>query len=127
MRRPRYVALIEDRPEDRFFLGHTLRQVSADCQLVEFACAEDALDYLRTADRPKLDLILVDIAMPRMNGFEFADAYGELYPEFRGNAKVYMLSSSIDPVDRKAALSHPMISGFIEKPLQRELLSDLLR
>ena len=126
MNRPRYVALIEDRAEDRFFLRHALREASLPCELVEFSSAEAALDYLGSPDRPRLDLILVDISMPRMSGFEFADAYEQLYPEFKGDAKIYVLTSSIDPNDRRMAQAHPAITGFLEKPPKGEVLADLL-
>lgn len=127
MKRPRYIAVIEDRAEDRFFLRHALNEASIPFVLVEFSSGEDALDYLGTADRPRLDLILVDISMPRMSGFEFADAFEDLYPEFKGEAKVFVLSSSIDPLDQETAQSHPAISGYLEKPPRAELLADLLR
>ncbi len=113
---PFAVAVIEDRQEDRFFLGHMLRDAYPDCQIFEFSYAEDALAYLRSPDRPKLNLIFVDISMPRMDGFEFADAYRDLYAELKADTRLFVLSSSIDPGDRARAMHHAAISGFLEKP-----------
>jgi CheY-like chemotaxis protein len=124
---PPCVAIVEDRPEDRFFLAHALREVSADCQIFEFPSAEAALDFLHVPDRPRLDLILVDISMPRMSGFEFADAFQQLYPEVRGGARLCIISSSIDPNDCERALNHPAVADFLEKPARAARLADLLR
>lgn len=126
MRPFRSVAIVEDRAEDRFFLCHALRSVAENCRIFEFAYAEKALDFLRDPDRPALDLILVDIAMPRMDGFAFVDAYDALYPELRGRARLYIMSSSIDPRDRETAAAHRAISGFIEKPADAGGLARIL-
>ena len=115
-RGPLAVVVIEDRQEDRFFLGHILREAYPGCQIVEFSYAEDALAYLRSPDRPKLDLIFVDISMPRMDGFEFADAYDNLYAELKSDTRLFVLSSTIDPADHARVSKHSAISGFIEKP-----------
>lgn len=126
MKKPISIAVVEDRPEDRFFLGHALSEAFPDCMIKEFSYAENALAYLRSPDRPQLDLIIVDISMPRMDGFEFADAFSELYPELRSKAKLYIMSSSIDPKDHSRAAEHLSVAGFLEKPPSIPALKALL-
>ncbi|MEM6906234.1 MAG: response regulator, partial [Pseudomonadota bacterium] len=63
--------------------------------------------------------------MPRMDGFEFTDAFNALYPELKGQTKLYVVSSSINPDDAKRATDHPAIKGFIPKPTTREALAEL--
>lgn len=117
--------IIDDSDSDRFFISRILKKMKPDVELHEFAYAQDALSFLRSPDRPQADLLVVDINMPRMDGFEFADAYHALYPELRGNAPVFITSSSLNPADRERAAQHPCVSGFLEKPITREALDAL--
>lgn len=123
---PLFVAIIEDRQEDRFFLSLAIKDAFAGAEVIEFAYAADALGYLRSPNRPKFDFLLVDISMPQMSGFEFADAYEQLYPELKGRARLYITSSSIDPSDRVRAERHVAVSGFLEKPVSVEVLRRLV-
>lgn len=118
----RKILVLDDSQEDRFFTRRSLRKASPDCELHEFAYAEDALSFLRSPERPQLHMLLVDISMPRMNGFAFADAYMELYPELRGNAPMVVMSGSINPDDKKRAEDHTGIGGYIEKPVTQDAI-----
>jgi len=121
------IAIIEDRAEDRFFLRVALEEAVQDCDVHEFAYAEDALAFLRSPERSKIDVILVDISMPRMDGFEFASEFDDLYAELKGQARLYITTSSIDPADARRAAAHPAIQGFLAKPVTAKMLEDVLR
>lgn len=127
MNAPLNIAVVEDRREDRFFLSIALEQADHPCEVFEFSQAQPALDFLKSPNRPQLDLLLVDIGMPRMDGFEFADAFHQLYPQLKGSAQLYITSSSIDPYDRKRASDHPAVAGFIEKPVETDTLRPILQ
>ncbi|MFK7941895.1 MAG: two-component system response regulator [Paracoccaceae bacterium] len=120
------VVIVDDLKEDRYFLRRAIKKVFPDIGLREFAYAEDALAYLRSPDREPLALLLVDINMPRMNGFEFVDAFQQLYPELKGNARLYVMSGSIDPNDQERALRQPSVTGYLEKPVARDVLKSLM-
>ena len=109
------VLIIEDSEAERFFLRRTIEKSRPGCAVVEFAYASDALAYLEKPDRPSLHSIFVDINMPRMDGFAFANAFAALTPERRGMAQIWMVSHSIDPADREQAEAHPAIAGFLSK------------
>ncbi len=70
------------------------------------------------------DLIFLDINMPVMNGFEFlAEVQKEkLCP----NAKIVMLSSSINPSDKQKSESFPQVIDYIIKPLTTEKIMQSL-
>lgn len=119
------VLILDDSKEDRFFIRRALGKV-VDATQVEFSYAEEALAYLRTPERPSLDVILVDISMPRMDGFEFADQFVDLYPELRGSAPLYIVSSSIDPQDVERAKAHPGVSGLFSKPLSGDAVKEIV-
>lgn len=61
------------------------------------------------------DLILLDLDMPLMDGWEFLDALARHTPAPR--ACVLVLTSSINPTDLAKATAHPHVKGFFTKPL----------
>ncbi|WP_375415800.1 response regulator [uncultured Hymenobacter sp.] len=71
-------------------------------------------------------LILLDVNMPVMNGFEFLEAYAELPAAQRQAAVVVMLTTSLHPQDLERARQLE-VAGFLSKPLTRKDLSEILR
>lgn len=120
------VMIVDDVAADRFFVRRSIRKIYSEVEVFEFSYAEDALAFLRSPDRPELQVIFTDINMPRMNGFEFADEYRHLYPELKGQARVFVMSSSINPDDRERALAQSGINGFIEKPVTKDAIARLM-
>lgn len=118
------VLIVDDSSDDNYFMKRRLKDAGIAEDVVDFVYAADALEFMRRRDRPKVDLILLDLNMPRMNGFEFATEYRKLAPSV-SEAPIYMVSSSLDPADREQAETHPGIRGFYVKPPSVEQLHAL--
>lgn len=71
------------------------------------------------------ELILLDINMPVMNGWEFLQAYVPLYEQILSKTRIVILSSTIDPEDFALAKKFPVVIQFISKPLSIESLEEL--
>jgi CheY-like chemotaxis protein len=84
----------------------------------------EALDNLiASADDSTHSLILLDINMPVMSGWEFLDAIQD-HP-FAKHMKVTMVTSSVDASDKLKAKTYSQVIGFLEKPITVEMLNDL--
>ncbi len=77
--------------------------------------------FLKTSN-----VVLLDIMMPKINGFECLDQLGEMSEELKSHIMVFMLSSSIDRNDIRRAETYPMVQKVLEKPLDIYLLKKSL-
>jgi len=86
---------------------------------VIFKSALETLEYLNTPDnlndKKKEYLILLDINMPIMSGWEFLDKIKE-HP-LHDQIHVIMVTSSIDQKDRIRAKKYQRVIDYIEKPV----------
>ena len=64
-------------------------------------------------------MIFLDLFMPVMNGWNFLEEYILLKPYLKKKITIYIISSSIDPVDIKRAKSISEVSDYIIKPITR--------
>lgn len=90
-----------------------------------------ALDYLeeRMSTPGELpNVILLDLNMPVMDGWEFLDIYKEKMASRLPDVRVVILSSSIDPADvQRSKEFTDLVLGFIPKPLNKKAIEDMLR
>jgi len=110
------VLLVDDSEPDRLFSSIVLGRSGRPLEVREFESAADALAELATAPQPPT-IILLDINMPGMDGFDFLRAFEQLPEERRRGTSVVMLSSSPLDSDRDRALSHASVKDYMVKPL----------
>lgn len=110
------VMIIDDEDIDQKQYRRLLERSGRATEILQFSYADEALLWLQTHHETAVDVVFLDINMPRMNGFEFLEA---LKREGRPlNLQIIlMLTTSLAPKDRKQALAHPLVRGFLNKPL----------
>jgi CheY-like chemotaxis protein len=100
-----------------------------DADIQSFTDPEKAIHLLEelSGSRPDMipDVLFLDINMPLMDGWEFLKAFENLPEVVLNRCKVYMLSSSIDPLDVSRSRSFKAVHSFIEKPLTEAKLAVL--
>jgi len=114
MRNFKPIMLVDDDDVDAIITQRAVNELKITNQLIRKVDGEDALAYLRDGNNPKPCVILLDLNMPRMNGFEFlkiakADADLKRIP-------VIILSTS--DVDQNIVDSFELgVAGYIVKPV----------
>ncbi|RYF73925.1 MAG: response regulator [Cytophagaceae bacterium] len=123
------IMLVDDDPDDNYI--HEL--VIADwgkCDAVRVAeNGIEALSYLANTTHPdyiRPEVILLDINMPGMNGFEFLEEYHRLADNLKSNVVVMMLTTSLNPSDENRAEQFNEVTGYKNKPLTKAMLDDVL-
>jgi CheY-like chemotaxis protein len=120
--------IIDDSKLDCFIAEKIIRNTGRGEDIRSFTVAKEALDYI--AHTPVTEntrtVVIVDIQMPIMNGFEFVEAFEKLPEELRNSYLVYMLSSSINENDINKVQNYPSIKQFLNKPLTGNMLSTIL-
>ena len=122
------ILLVDDNEADNYLHKLIISEAEVAETIVDQPDGKAALDYLETdpGNSPP-DLIFLDINMPRMDGWEFLEAYAQL-PEARQKAVVIvMLTTSVFNKDRERAERLPNFSGFLNKPLTEEDLLQVLQ
>lgn len=119
------VLLVDDSEPDRLFASIVLGRSGRPLEVREFESAADALAELATAPQPPT-IILLDINMPGMDGFDFLRAFEQLPEERRRGTSVVMLSSSPLDSDRDRALSHASVKDYMVKPLSVQQARNLV-
>lgn len=95
-----------------------------DLEPLEFLNGQTALEYIKENNKEKyLFIVLLDINMPVMNGWEFLDSIQKL--NLKCQIKVAMVTSSVDHADRKKAKKYNEIFSYITKPVNDKELSIL--
>lgn len=123
----RRILVVDDNDDDLFFAQIVLKAacVAAGVDLKE--TGQLALDYLASPQGQEVDIILLDINMPEMSGFEFLDLYQPLYDQGLVQAPVVMHTSSSAPADRSKASAYGCVRGYLVKPISRSIAQDLVQ
>lgn len=116
--------LIDDNSVDHMMYKRIIQKSGLVETYLPFQEATKALEYLRDSSNTQPDVILLDINMPVMNGFDFLDATtAEFGADFC--VVIVMLTTSLDPRDRDRVKSYNAVKRFLNKPLTKALLAEL--
>lgn len=123
------VICVDDDPIALLLSKLVISKANFAAEIITCMNGEEAMNYLEkpgtieensNSEQPLL--ILLDLNMPVMDGWEFLEQFSSKLQETYTTTKIILLSSSIDPNDIKKSKDFPMVVDFLPKPLTKEML-----
>lgn len=130
----RNVMLIDDSEIDNFINQKMIEGCNFAENVYVHTSSKSALEFLKNFDRngvfPKEltpGIIFLDINMPIMDGFQFAEEFQKFGQDLKDVIKIVFLTTSLNPQDQEKAMKTPGVLKYINKPLTREHLTDIAK
>jgi CheY-like chemotaxis protein len=122
------IMLIDDDDADNFLHKMIIEEMNITENIMVAEDGAEAMAILTTEGQKQPDIIFLDINMPKMNGWEFLEAYQNADIKDKARTIIAMLTTSINPDDKIKALEKfsSLVRGYFNKPLTPEILNDVL-
>ncbi|MBS7567007.1 response regulator [Mucilaginibacter sp. Bleaf8] len=120
--------VIDDSELDCFIAKKVIEHNDESTKVTIYKEATLALQAIRStlATANLFTIILLDLRMPVMNGFQFIEEFEKLPPYVQQQYAIYILSSTKNEIDINRALGYQTVVSALEKPLTKISLGALL-
>jgi CheY-like chemotaxis protein len=121
--------IIDDDPISVFGIQKSMRDIDFCDNVVVYRNGQEALAGLTKmleAGKKLPSIILLDINMPIMDGWEFLEDFVKIPNSNTEEVTIFIISSSIDPRDFLRAKSFSVVNNYIVKPIFKKDLVKLL-
>jgi len=126
------VILVDDDKIINYINEKTIKLTGFAENIIAFDNATETISFMqenchKLCSTPTPVVVFLDLNMPVIDGWEFLESVKK-FPNYSTTAcKIYILSSSIDPMDFEKAKEYEIVQDFISKPLTKEYLQELLQ
>ncbi len=121
--------IIDDDPIFIYGTKRIMKEMDFCNSFVIYNNGQEALDgilKITKSDQKLPDIILLDLNMPIMNGWEFLDEFIKTPITGTDKVLIYIISSSVDPRDIEKVKSYEEVSNYILKPITPKDLETIL-
>ncbi len=121
--------LVDDDDIYRFLTGKIIKESHLVDKVWMYTNGQEAIESLSKSiqSNEKLpQIILLDLTMPVMDGWEFLDEFNVLKSYTDELISIYIVSSSISPKDIAKVQEYKSVKDFVIKPITKEKFLDLL-
>lgn len=130
MNNGQHVVIIDDDRFNNLVCKRYIEMVGGnEAEVLAFTDPTQGLQHIRELDaHPTCEptILLLDLNMPIMTGWELLDEFEGLGDACKEAFSVYILTSSLDPIDHRRAAKNPRVAGLIVKPIDRTIISRIL-
>lgn len=125
--KPNFI-IIDDSKLDRFIAEKLIKNTGKNGAITLFSYAKDAFEQIENSSyaADEKTIIIIDVQMPLMGGYEFVDAFEKLPAEIKINFSIYMITSSINETDRIRINNLEAVKQLLDKPLTGKTIAELI-
>lgn len=104
-----------------------IKKILPQIEVMSFTSPVSGLEFIRLeyANNSVKTLLLLDINMPALTGWDVLDELKKLESNLDRQMSIYMFSSSVSIVDKQRSSTHSMVIDFIEKPLSLDKVKEI--
>ena len=117
------ILVVEDVELNRLIAGEFIRQTGAEAEFAEDGAV--CLEKLENAPDGYFDLILMDLSMPNMDGFEAARRIRKMDDPGKAGIPIIAVSANVGEEDQSAAIAAGM-NAFVGKPIDIDRLYETM-
>lgn len=133
MKKLNNILIVDDDEISSFLIESTLNEIAIADHVDKVYNGREAIEFLaaRCGSSPDKEaeywpsLVLLDLNMPIMNGFEFLEEFTKKYASLKDKVHILVLTSSLAPKDINKAQSYHLL-GYLSKPLGKKDLLPIL-
>lgn len=115
------IMVVDDNEYNRDIATEILRESGAD--VTEYSNGLDAIEYIKSATEDAVDIVLMDVRMPGMDGFETTKIIRSLDNTKKAGIPIVAMTANAFDEDRKKALENGM-NGHISKPFNVDTFAE---
>jgi len=119
-----HILIVDDDEVSAFVTQRLLQLFNTAIKLSHVENGKKAIMLLENFESNCPEIILLDINMPEMNGFEFLDQFYK--NGWCGKSKIAMYTSSNLLDDKIRALQYPDVVAYFQKPINKQKVKQLL-
>lgn len=119
------VLIIDDDPIHQRIAQIMITKHQLYDEFISYTEAGKALDFLTenyNQEESLPDVILLDLNMPVMDGWDFLEHFEKLKDTLAKGIRIFIVSSSVDEKDISRSQSYSSVKGFISKPLSPDII-----
>lgn len=123
------IMIVDDNPIDHMITKYILKHNFAVEDITVMESAEEALFFLSERQQTTTEwpeLIILDLDMPGVNGFEFLERFSKLNKQHIKKCNIVVLTGSDVKVDLEKIKASQFVTELISKPLSKNALSDFI-
>jgi len=123
------IIIMDDDPIGIRIGNHVIKRALPGMEVCSFTLPEAGLEFIQTEylTNPVKTLLFLDINMPMMSGWEVLKKLESYEAVIKGHVLIYICSSSISLHDKALSSKHPLIADFMEKPITKQKLIDIIK